>query len=519
MASSAGPLFVSAAVDSGVAWTPEQPVAGNAAGWNCVGETGLGSRWFHTMFVDPVGQQLVMSGGYNVPQVMVRPLSGPRGWTPLEGGSGSGPGVRYFGAYALDPRRDALLMYGGQDASGALLADLWELPLTPGGQVHPISVQGVRPGALRNAAFMYDAARERFLLIGGDNLDSQLFDAWELRLEPVPVWRQLPVSGTVPAYQVLYADARRGDAWSVTYGLDRVHHVSLGDDSIVYEDVTTTGAGPADSYYAVLAGFDPVQRRILWFHDSNRSGGLSVPMNQLWTTALGEGIADWQLRNVPGPWPVSRGCMPLAFDPTSSQVLLDGGVMDNGIYFADTWGLRLPVDLPTATVASLVEAASAASGVLLRWSVDATEGTPCIVERSGDGVAWTVAGSAQWTGAHEIRFADAPLAAGERVAYHLRIAAGVGATIWLGAPATGVALAITPVSNPCRGTPSLRLSLAGSAPGRLRLLDVSGRVVGEATVPAGTRQWTSGAPVPPGLYFAEVVQSGARRSTRIVVTP
>jgi hypothetical protein len=514
------PVYMSATVDSGVPWTAALPVAGTVASWLVPGDLQLGSRWCTGMIADPVGQHLLLFGGYNVPGVMVRPLSGLGTWTPLGAGSG-GPSPRIFGSYALYPPEDALLMYGGQNEFGGVLSDLWKLPLTPGGQMQAIQVTGTKPGGLRYASFLYDAPRSRFLLVGGDNLVSMQTNAWELRLGPVPAWRQLGVRGPVAPYQVLYADPVRGDAWCVASAVDRVRHVTISDDSLVFEIVPATGISYLDGINTCLAGFDPVHRQLLWFAD--RSGGYSVQLERLWITSLGGPTADWQLKVAPAPCPTGRGFMATAFDPITSRLLLDGGVIDNGSYLGDTWGLQLPVDLPTAALVSLVDATSDAAGVALRWDVDAPSGTPCTVERSTDAVAWEVAGSAQWISTNELRFAGAPLANGTRAAYRLRVGAAgsdnVSAAVWLDAPAGNLALAIRPATNPCRGIPSLRLTLASSGPARVRLQDVSGRVVGEANVAAGTQQWTSSSSVRPGLYFAEVVQGRERRVTRVVVTP
>jgi hypothetical protein len=215
--------------------------------------------------------------------------------------------------------------------------------------------------------------------------------------------------------------------------------------------------------------------------------------------------------------------MGMAFDPTTSRVILDAGTADNGVYFADTWALQVPQTLPTATLISVESALSGPSGVRLRWRVSATTGTPCTVERSSDGTSWAAAGAASWTGSDVVAFSDAALAAGVREAYRLRVG-GIDATtsdaVWLtGASSASAALAVAPLTNPSRGAPALRLSLREGSPARVRLLDVSGRVVGESQLAAGTQSWTPGVAPSPGLYFAELVQGRERRVARVVVAP
>ena len=86
------------------------------------------------------------------------------------------------------------------------------------------------------------------------------------------------------------------------------------------------------------------------------------------------------------------------------------------------------------------------------------------------------------------------------------------------APGAG-RLELNLTANPARG-PSLALDvvLPGTAPGRLELLDVRGRVVAARELPAGTRG-TQSLPIagrPPGVYFVRIVQ-GVERSVRKLV--
>jgi hypothetical protein len=247
-------------------------------------------------------------------------------------------------------------------------------------------------------------------------------------------------------------------------------------------------------------------------------------MDTTMVATLGSTIT-WAANSILTVAPPARFDASAVFDPFASNLIVIGGYQDADMprSFGDTYALHVPQSAPTATLASLVDASSDASGVRLRWNVSAVAGTPCTVERSADGVSWVTAGSAAWTGSHEIAFTGAPLASGARAAYRLRVgqAGGdvLGAVTWLSGPAERVALAVTPLSNPCHGAPSLRLSIAAGAPAHLRLMDVGGRVVSEANVPAGTQQWTVTSALHPGLYFAQLAQGGQRRVARMVIAP
>jgi hypothetical protein len=488
MARSPSRLFVSATVDSGTDYASGSPAAGTVAAW-------------------------LREGAAPPP-------------SPLQLGADSDslPRPRFAQFSIVDPVHNLLIWYGGQatDGTGDLLGDLWTLSLDPGGRWQRVPDLAPGPGNRRMGSIVYDAARSRFVLLGGDDLHQHLLDAWELRLSPSPAWRSLAQDGPVPSYQAIYPDDALGCMWSVSYGLSPIRRLTLDVDAVHYEEVIASGPDlPPTYYYRLdLAGFDPVHHRLMWFRDRS---GYSADLDQFVTTDVGGLSAAWQTRSILGVLPTWRAFFSSTFDAAASRLVIHGGEMDNGVYFADTWALQLPIDQPTAALVSLADASCDAAGVHLRWDVSAPTGTNCTVERSTDAVSWTLAGVASWTGSHEVRFTGAPPAGGVREAFRLRLAVAggdqVGEIVWLSAPAAYAAIAIATVSNPCRGAPSLRLSLGASGPARLRLLDVSGRVVSEANLPVGTQRWTSGHAPSPGLYFAELVQAGQRRVARVVVTP
>ena len=522
---SATPMLLSAAVDSGVTWTPDAPAAG-VSSWTSPGDYEIGSRWLQGALFDPVGSKLLITGGYGLSAVpggvAIRSLASGGGWTALGAGSDSLPRPALGQGAVIDPTDDALLTYGGQasDGTGDLLAGLWKLPLTPSGRWQKIEPQGVSPGPLRGCAFVYDAPRARFLLLGGDDLSQWSLKVWELRLLPSPAWRQLTVVGQMPPYPSLFADDRDGSAWCVSFGAYPVGHVLLGDDVVQFQpaDSTATSA-PPDLFFA---GFDPVQMRMLWFED--RSGGYSVNLDQMYfTSLLGGPPLAWQLSTVATGGPTSRGGMAIVFDPSTSRLVIDGGLADNGAYFADTWALQLPLDQATAALASLASASADAAGAHLEWSVSSGAVAALTVQRSRDGTAWQDAGPARRADDGRAAFDDRALTAGTRLAYRLRVSLAGDVTttspVWLEGVPGSRGLALEAVANPARGALAVRFSLGSGAPAHLRLLDVSGRLVSETTVSSSAAAYDFGSPPAPGLYFAELSQGSAKRITRLVAVP
>ncbi len=515
------PLAYGASVDSGVAWTQVQPMTGPAA-WTPEGDPGLGSRIWHEVVLDPIGDQLVAYGGagwFGDPGfTAVRALNETGGWRAQGTGSDSLPRRRFAQQVVFDPEHHALLLYGGQatDGTGDMLADLWSLSLDPGGHWTRLSAPG-GPGVRRNASLCYDASRHRFVLAGGDDLHDYFYDAWELKLDPTPTWRALSVTGAVPAYPNLVADPAVGDAWCAFYGPVMLRHVTVTDDGLAYEDVPAIGSEALLGRTPALAGFDPSQHRLLWLGTGSNTS--NVNLGQIWTTTLGA-TATWQTSSISGITPTWRSLMGSLYDANGHRLVMVGGYQDNGAYFGDTWSLDL-ADLPTATQVSLAQSTSDAAGVTLRWIV-AGGAASAEVERSDDGQAWCFAGDAVREGQEAWRFTGAPLAAGARAAYRLVVHDGASsltsAAAWLDGPAsTRAGLALAPISNPVRGAVSMRFTLPNAAPATLRLLDVSGRVVGEEHVPAGAVAWTFASRPAAGLYFAEIAQGAERRTARVVL--
>jgi hypothetical protein len=84
-----------------------------------------------------------------------------------------------------------------------------------------------------------------------------------------------------------------------------------------------------------------------------------------------------------------------------------------------------------------------------------------------------------------------------------------------------------PFPNPTAGVVHYRVELPASTPVRIRIVDVTGRVVGEpvhAPLPAGvyTMGWTpttvDGRDLPNGIYFLHLQAAGTRTTRKIVLT-
>jgi len=91
--------------------------------------------------------------------------------------TGSGPSARAGAAFAYDANASDrwMVLFGGQQANGAILSDTWTFRLATGW----LNVtNSSAPPARRDAGMTYDALDERLLLVGGENGGLAISDAW-----------------------------------------------------------------------------------------------------------------------------------------------------------------------------------------------------------------------------------------------------------------------------------------------------------------------------------------------------
>lgn len=487
------------------------------AGWKAGTPEHMGSRLWHSTVVDRESGRIIVFGGWvsgTVPWlVMSRRLDGEGGWTPLAEPSVVRPRERFLHSLVLDPVRRQLLLFGGQatDGTGDMLADLWRLPLAAGGQWEQITIPG--PPARRLTSMWHDAANDRFLVVGGDDLVKPLAEVWELRLSPTPAWRQLGTRGDLgPPQSGAWPDVVRGDAWVVGWGFT-VHHLTFTSDSAIG---VAMSIAPEDYRPVVPVGFDAARREILAFH-RNESGQMDVggPL-----AMAAHETRVWSSRALSRQSPRPRVHAALAFDPIADRMFMVGGYDDDMRYFADTWQLQWQA--PTAITVAIAFAEAGSHATRLEWRVDGAATLRGTVERSADGVAWQERGAAVSKSADLLVYDDAPLASGERAAFRLRIAAGgtqtVTEAVWLEGPIAAAGLTLAAAQNPAWGPLRVRLALAGDAPATLTLFDTAGRLLEQVSLAAGARDWTFAAPHDPGVYLARLSQGGAHRIIKLAAS-
>ena len=166
-------------------------------------------RWGHTAVYDPVRDRMIVFGGEafaDLSDLWELTLSPAPAWHPLAA-SGIPPAALSQHSAIYDPVGDRMLLFGG--ISGGYSADVWELSLASSPVWRLLPVSGPSPRAGHTA--IYDPAAARMIVFGGFN-GSALGDLWQLELAGTPRWEPLTSVGTPPAgrqYHAAVYDARR----------------------------------------------------------------------------------------------------------------------------------------------------------------------------------------------------------------------------------------------------------------------------------------------------------------------
>ena len=178
----------------------------------------------------------------------------------------------------------------------------------------------------------------------------------------------------------------------------------------------------------------------------------------------------------------------------------------------------------TGTLASLVSSSAEAGMVRLSWMLGAA--TSASVERSSDGLAWTVVGSVTPDGTRLATFVDRSVQTGARYAYRLTFSFGGSTThdgqTWVTVP-NGAEFALRGASpNPASHGFEVSFSLPSGGSARLEILDVSGRRVASRDVGslgAGfhTVALSESGSLPAGVYSVRLAQGTRVLTSKVSV--
>jgi len=447
---------------------------------------------------DPVGHRDVLYGGYaqfstpkfatDVYTLAGNGVGGPL-WNRVFYPGDSGPPSRAGAGMVYDAAGKRLMLVGGApygETSSPVMQyrqvatdplGLWTNPVS--------STQNNRV----NFALARDETRNRLILIGGRMSNgSTLYSSVMAFNVNSGVWAYPTPTGSIPPVvdgravydlpndRIVFFDPGSGLTWELPF--------SISPLSPPWTPITTANPGPS-GHTGAMAVRDPVRNRLLVVGGESLASG---SLDELWALSLG-GTPDWSMTALGGTAPPARADGVLVYDSIRDRLVLFGGRAPDGGKLTDAWALPLdgtnqwsPLELAGPVPSGRDWAVGAFDPDLdhvVIWGGDTTNAVP--MDSVGD--------------LHYIQFAS-----------------------WLAVQphAGGGALAFTAGPNPARRAVTVRLARPTGTPVRITVLDLSGRAVREARLPAGALEWNWRDPAPPGVYFVSV-RAGAESGTRRVV--
>jgi Galactose oxidase, central domain len=263
-------------------------------------------------------------------------LTGPMRWDALD--VASMPTGRREHVAIHDPTRNRLVVAGGY--SGTELLDAWALDLTAGtwNQVaFPIPEIAKR----RRASAVYDPHGDAMVIFGGSDASNDLVETVRLPFE-TPTWTvDPPTAEPVHNASMVHDDHQRrmllfGGLGSQENARDRLYSLDLATEPPRWSRVLVAGSQPVRRF-SHMAAWDPIRHRMFVF------GGQvdATLLNDLWYYSE-DPTPQWIQVTPAGALPSARAAGALAYDPQRDRLVLMGGRSD----MLDVW--ELPLSGPTA---------------------------------------------------------------------------------------------------------------------------------------------------------------------------
>jgi hypothetical protein len=325
------------------------PLASPGASW--IPLTGTRRRG-HSAVYDPSRHRMVVFGGESGTQlndVWELGLSSTGTWARLNP-TGTPPAPRALHAAIYDERRDRMLVFGGR--GGPARNDLWELTFSGTLEWRPITALGTPPPARFDHVMVYDAARYRLLVFGGIDANGTFNDTWSLSLSGNPTWTQLASSGTRPSgragSQAVY-DALRNrlvviGGYSQTFvASNDVWQLALEPTTPAWSQMSPSGTKPAPRFAAATV-YDPNRDRAVFTSGTD----FSLFFTDTWELRFGTGTqASWSMLPDGDSGPTSRSDHKAVWDPNADRMVVFGGINLGGVLH-DTWSMEFmaTVDVP-----------------------------------------------------------------------------------------------------------------------------------------------------------------------------
>lgn len=296
---------------------------------------------------DPARNRMLMFGGYDSSSLVARlfalDLSGDPRWSE-PALVGPAPSARYGNSLVYDSARDRVILFGG-NASGDQnqpLGDTWVL--SPGAPMSftQLVTSGVPPARYGHSA-VYDPVRDRMLVLFGYD-GSFRADVWQLTLSGTPTWSPLTTVGTSPSARDFTSAVYDpiGDRVVVVGGNALPGPVPRSDawslnltGTPTWSPISPSGS-PAAGRFSAASFYDPVRQRMVILGGTDGSAALSDVV----TLSL-SGAATWQVVSPGGRLPAGRWAAAAAYDTAHDRAVWTAGLATGSYFLNDTWLLAL----------------------------------------------------------------------------------------------------------------------------------------------------------------------------------
>ncbi len=285
-------------------------------------------------------------------------------WTHLFP-TGGRPVVRTRGPGVYDPASNRMIVFGGRDADGKNLNDVWVLVnangLVGASQWMNLIPNGASgsPPARSGHSTVYDAANNRLIIFGGCGgyCVPVLNDVWVLTnangLGGTPVWSQVSIVGNGPPARTSAAASydASGSYLIIVGGQD-----GSADPCSTFSDIWTlsipnspgeptgwtqrSASGPP-GLDGAAAAYSPDGSTITLFGGMRLLNGTCQATNEVWSiVVIPEAIAlgNVVLNGAVGS-PPARSFAAAVYDATGQRLLVFGGLDASGAYLNDVWAL------------------------------------------------------------------------------------------------------------------------------------------------------------------------------------
>lgn len=292
-------------------------------------------RFDGTIAYDPAGRQVFLFGGQDTgPRNDLWSFSlDQRQWTEIQI-AGIRPPARFGHTVVFDSARRRLVLFGGQ-ASG-FFSDVWAYDIGRG-VWQLLSADDAGPSRRYAHSAIYETARDRMIISHGFTNAGRFDDTWAFDLA-ANSWRNLSPSGARPLRRCLHhAVYAAASGQMYLYGgcasgfgpcpLDDLWSFDLGTNQWT---ARTSALKPSARQHYGMA-FDASRERLVLF-----GGNGASPLNDTWEYEPRSGA--WQQAAVAGPSPSPRHRHETAYAADRGFTLFFGGVSDAGLS-NDLWML------------------------------------------------------------------------------------------------------------------------------------------------------------------------------------